>query len=100
MAFTKGGTDPKYRTRAHRLKVAEYKRDLAREGALQCTARECLLESRDITNPDGRQPDGLTAGHNDDGDQYDGPQHRICNVTDGARRGRAQQDQDAHRWIL
>lgn len=83
------GTNPKYQTREHRAKVAEYKRDLKRYGSLECTADICVFETRTITNPNGRERDGLHAGHNDDGTTYRGPQHNACNVKDGARRGNA-----------
>ena len=86
------GTDPKYRSPEHRRETQRLKRELARHGALECTAPVCLMPTRAITNPNGREPDGLQAGHNDDGVTYAGPQHARCNVTDGARRGRARQD--------
>jgi len=84
-------TDPKYRSKAHRDYLASLKRRLTREGYLECTATVCEYGDRTITNPNGSHPDGLTAGHNNDGVNYDGPQHRLCNVRDGARRGRARQ---------
>jgi len=93
MAFDRaGGTDPKYRTKEHRDYRAALIRQLQREGHLACTARTCVMPARTITNPNGNEPDGLHAGHNDQGDGYDGPQHRACNVSDGARRARAKQD--------
>lgn len=82
-------TNPKYRTREHRAYLAQLKRDLAKHGVLECTAKTCLFPTRAITNPNGRQPDGLTAGHADNGIDYDGPQHHKCNVEDGAQRARA-----------
>lgn len=91
-------TDPKYRTREHREYRARLVRQLKRDGHLTCTATECVLPSRDITNPNGRDRDGLHAGHNDDGTQYDGPQHNACNVTDGARRARARQTTTSLTW--
>lgn len=85
-------TDPKYQTREHRQYVAHLKQRLRIERVLWCTAERCLFDSRAITNGNGRDPDGLTAGHDDSGTAYDGPQHRACNTTDGARRARAKQD--------
>lgn len=85
------GTDPKYRTPEHRREVARLKALLRRHGTLECTAPVCLMPTRDITNPDGRDPDGLHAGHNDDGVTYAGPQHGRCNVTEAAVRARAKQ---------
>ena len=85
-------TDPKYRTRQHREYRATLVRQLHRDGYLTCTAKTCVMPTRTITNPNGRAPDGLNAGHADNGVDYDGPQHRACNVKDGARRGRAKQD--------
>lgn len=93
------GTDPKYRTPEH---IRERKRlvaELKREGSLQCMAVTCLMPSRTITNPNGRAPDGLHLGHEDDGVTVRGPEHNRCNVTDGSRRGRAKQDQPK-RWEL
>ena len=86
------GVDPKYRSREH---IAYRKRlvaQLKRDGHLNCTARVCVMPARTITNPNGNEPDGLHAGHNDAGDGYDGPQHRACNISDGARRARAKQE--------
>ena len=85
-------TDPKYRTRQHREYRAALVRQLHRDGYLTCTAKTCVMPTRTITNPNGRAPDGLNAGHADNGVDYDGPQHRACNVKDGARRARAKQD--------
>lgn len=94
-------TDPKYATREHRAIVATYKARLKRDGYLVCTARDCVFESRLIVNPNGRERDGLTAGHADNGIDYDGPQHRLCNVRDGARRGnRRSRGLDSTRWEL
>ena len=89
MTWPTGKTNPKYRTREHRAYLAELKRQLKEHGRLWCTAKTCVLPTRWITNPNGRQRDGLTAGHADNGVDYDGPQHHQCNVEDGARRARA-----------
>ena len=83
--------NPKYRTREHLAMVRAYKAELARVGWLTCTARECVMPTRTITNPDGSQPDGVTVGHADDGVAIDGPQHRRCNIRDGSKRARARQ---------
>ena len=99
----RGNADAKYRTREHRETRAAMVRQLKRDGWLTCTARVCLMPTRTITNPNGNQPDGLNAGHNDDGTDYDGPQHRACNVSDGGRRGRARQAGQVgplRRWVL
>ena len=90
--------DPKYRSKAHRAYVAGLKQQLRREGSLTCTAQPCLFDTRCIVNPNGSAPDGLTAGHADNGVDYDGPQHRLCNSRDGARRARARQDVTRLRW--
>ena len=87
------GTDPKYRTRRHREYRASLVAALKRDGYLTCTARVCVMPTRTITNPNGRAPDGLNAGHADNGVDYDGLQHRVCNLRDGAVRGRAKQDE-------
>jgi hypothetical protein len=86
-----GGTDPKYRTTEHKRYRASLVAQLKRDGFLICTARTCVMPTRHITNPNGRERDGLHAGHNDAGDGYDGAQHAACNVSDGARRARAKQ---------
>lgn len=88
MTWATGKTNPKYRTKEHREYAASLKRKLKDEGRLWCTAPTCYFPTRWITNPNGRQADGLTAGHNDDGITYAGPQHHKCNVEDGARRAR------------
>lgn len=96
MAFPKrSGTDPKYQTREHRDYRARLLTQLRQDGYLICTAKVCALPTRHITEPNGRKRDGLHAGHNDEGTNYDGPQHNVCNVKDGARRARARQDQPA-----
>lgn len=89
------GTDPKYRTPEHRRETQRLKRELQRYGVLECTAPVCLMSSRAITNPNGRDPDGLHAGHNEDGVTYAGPQHNRCNVTEAAVRARATQGETA-----
>ena len=94
---TRPGTDPKYRTKQHRDYRAGLVRQLKRDGYLICTAAVCVFDTRMITNPNGRARDGLHAGHDDSGTQYDGPQHNLCNVRDGARRARAKQDAPV-RW--
>lgn len=93
-----GGTDPKYRTREHRERRAHYVRRIQAGEPLDCTAPLCVFGRMPITNPDGRDPDGLHLGHNDDGVTYAGPQHRACNVKDGARRGRARRDVTTLQW--
>ena len=96
----RGDPDPKYRTPGH---IAYRKRlvaQLKRDGALTCTARHCVMPTRAITNPNGQAPAGLTAGHADNGVDYDGPQHRACNLRDGAVRARARQDEPLRRWVL
>jgi hypothetical protein len=91
-------TNPKYRSRKHIAYTKHLKQRLKDEGHLTCTAKVCVMPSRTITNPDGREPDGLTAGHADNGVDYDGPQHRQCNAKDGAKRARARQDTTQLTW--
>jgi hypothetical protein len=100
----KAGTDPKYQTAEHRnLRAALVRRIKAGE-ALDCTAKVCVLNRAPITNPNGNAPDGLHLGHEDDGITYAGPQHRACNVKDGARRGNARArgagGNLVRRWVL
>jgi len=92
------GTQAKYRSAEHREYRESLVRDLERDGFLTCTADECVMPTRIITNPNGRARDGLHAGHEDDGITYRGPQHFACNVKDGAKRGRARQGVTRLRW--
>jgi hypothetical protein len=87
----KPGTNPKYRSKQHRDYRATLVAQLKRDGYLVCTAAVCVFDTRTITNPNGRDPDGLNAGHADDGVNYRGPEHRMCNLKDGSRRARAKQ---------
>lgn len=89
----KTGTNPKYRTPEHKRYRESLVAQLKRDGHLICTAAPCLFPTRHITNPNGRDRDGLHAGHNDAGTEYDGPQHNACNVRDGAVRARAKQNE-------
>lgn len=91
-------TNPKYGTRQHRALSAEYKRLIIAGHVLTCTAKPCLLKAG-IANPNGNDPDGVTVGHADNGVDYDGPQHRKCNIDDGAKRGRARRGRAA-RWVV
>jgi hypothetical protein len=93
-------TDPKYRSREHRELRGHYARRLKAGEVLECTATPCVMPTKAITNPNGNDADGLHLGHSDDGVTYAGPQHRACNVKDGARRGRARQDEGADWWPL
>lgn len=91
-ASTRGaGTNPKYRTREHRELRAHWVRMIVTGHEVWCTATECVFPSRLMTNPSGREPDGLHLGHEDDGVTYRGPQHNRCNVRDGSKRARAKQ---------
>jgi hypothetical protein len=96
------GTQAKYRSPEHRrLRAALVARIKAGE-ALDCTAKVCVF-GYPITNPDGRAPDGLHLGHEENGVDYAGPQHNACNVKDGARRGNARSRGIAEaprRWVL
>ena len=95
--------NPKYRTPEHLAMVKAYKAELRQRGVLTCTARECVMSTRSIVNPDGSKPDGVTVGHADNGVDIDGPQHRACNIRDGSKRARARQAKDAstlRRWVL
>jgi len=87
------GTHPKYRTPEHKRYRESLVAQLKRDGYLICSATECVLPTRHISNANGRDRDGLHAGHNDAGTEYVGPQHAACNVKDGARRARAKQNE-------
>lgn len=88
---TRGGTGTaaKYRTAEHQRRRKALVLQLKRDGFLWCTATECLFDTRAIVNPNGRERDGLHLGHEDNGVDYRGPQHNLCNVRDGAKRGNA-----------
>lgn len=95
-------TDPKYATREHRAQVAAHKAAIARDGYVMCAAVECLLPNRVITNLNGNDPDGVTAGHNPDGVTYNGPEHRTCNGHEAAvRANRRSRGMDTpRRWVV
>jgi hypothetical protein len=95
-----GPANPKYRTREHRDLRAHYVRRLKAGEVLVCTATECVMPTRAITNPNGRARDGLHLGHADDGVTYAGPQHNACNIKDAAVRGRAKQEAPSGLWVL
>lgn len=82
-------TDPKYRTKQHRDLRQHYVDRINAGEALPCTAADCLFNGDPIVNTNGNDPDGLHLGHADDGITYAGPQHRLCNLRDGAVRGSA-----------
>lgn len=86
-------TAAKYRTPEHRAQRAAYEAQLARDGYLVCAQPVCLHRDRTIL-PGMR----WCAGHNDTGTAYLGPVHFRCNVTDGAKRGRARQGASRLRW--
>lgn len=81
------GTRSKYRNPEHVRYRKQLVKQLERDGYLICTAKDCVFDDRTITNPNGNAPDGLHAGHEDNGADYAGPQHNLCNVRDGAKRG-------------
>lgn len=89
MTWTPKPTKAKYRSREHRHLRAHYVGLLRAGIPLDCTAKVCLLGRAPITNPDGNAPDGLHLGHADNGTDYAGPQHRVCNIEDGAQRAHA-----------
>ena len=80
---------------AHRRERAKYV-SLIKAGVLV----PCVLCGHPITNPRGREPDGLHLDHTPDRSGYRGPSHNACNVRDGARRGRAKQSQKPRRFTL
>lgn len=97
----KPGTAAKYRTREHRERRAQLVRKINAGEYIECVAPLCVMPTRQITETDGRLPHGLNLGHEPDGITYRGPEHRACNVKDGARRGRARQgNATPRRWIL
>ena len=95
-------SNPKYRTPEHRAYLASLKRELHARGYLVCAAARCLFASRLITNPHGRDTDGLTAGHLPDGVTYNGPEHRACNLHEAAVRAnrRSRGLERPTRWVL
>ena len=94
----RSGSAPKYRTPKHRQERERWVRVLERDGTVQCAQPVCVMPTRAIHN-------GQTwhLGHADNGVDYIGPVHPLCNVKDGARRGRAKQDAGParpRRWSL
>lgn len=79
--------NPKYRTKEHRDARAAMKAQLERDGSAQCAQPICLMRTRLILP-------GMhwCAGHDETGTRYIGLVHRLCNVRDGAKRGRARQN--------
>jgi hypothetical protein len=103
----KPGTAAKYRTKEHRDLRAHWVRRINAGEYVECTADECVLDSRQIANTNGRDRDGLHLGHENDGVTYRGPQHNACNVRHGAQRGNARSrglDQPLprtpRRWVI
>lgn len=86
-------TAAKYRTKAHRDARAAMKAQLEQDGSAQCAQPVCRMRSRLIFP-------GMAwcAGHDDTGTHYIGPVHALCNVKDGARRGRARQTSTRLTW--
>lgn len=102
MPWAKSKPDPsKYRTPAHKAVLAAYKQAIRANGYVLCAAVECVFPSRAITNTNGSQPDGVTAGHTPDGVTYNGPEHRRCNNHDATVRGnRSPVRTSPRRWVL
>src|SRR4051794_7080107 len=96
------GTAAKYRTKEHRDYRNSLVRQLKQAGYLICTATTCVFDERTITNPNGRDPDGPHARHNEAGPEYVGPQPNACNIRDGAKPGNARSPglQQTTRWAL
>lgn len=89
------GTDPKYRTPQHRATRKRWAATIKRDGYATCAQPVCVMPSRTIEHGEAWH-----LGHADDGVTYIGPVHPLCNVKDGARRGRARQDEGVRRWAL
>lgn len=86
-------TAGKYRSPEHRAARKALEAQLARDGHLTCAQPVCKHGDRTIT-PGMR----WCAGHDDTGTTYIGPVHLRCNVSDGAKRGRARQNTSRLRW--
>lgn len=105
MAWAPAPTNPKYRTAEHRNRRAQLVKLLNAGQVLQCCEDHCLFDSRDITNPNGSQDDGLHLAHERDGVTYRGASHRACNLHDAGKRanlrsrGLSDQVQNS-RWVL
>lgn len=80
-------TNPKYRSKQHRLTRERLIKELRRAGHAQCAQPICIMPTRTITPG---MPVHL--GHDDTGTTYIGLVHAQCNITDGARRARAKQN--------
>jgi len=88
----------KYRSKEHRQRRADLVRRINDGEPLECQADVCLFDREPITNTNGMDDDGLNLGHEDDGIHYRGPEHRACNLHDGAVRGRARQGETNLQW--
>ncbi len=62
-------------------------------GEVACHAVDCLLPSR-LIEPGSE----WHLGHNRAGTEHTGPEHWLCNVTDGARRSHVQPDTWSIDW--
>ena len=87
-------SNPKYRTKAHRMERAKYVQQMERTGYLVCAQPMCVMPTRII-----QAGQAWHLGHDDTGTQYIGPTHAYCNVRDGAKRARSRQDRP-QRWPL
>ena len=82
--------------RAHQLERERWARHLAKHGAVDCHAIDCLAPTRTIL--DGEEWD---LGHNPSGSAWTGPEHPTCNRSEGASRGnKARGETEVRRWVL
>lgn len=103
MAWAASPTNPKYRSAEHRRERARLAKLIDSGHALDCTAKVCLFDRSPIIDSNGNHDAGLHLGHEDDGINYRGPEHRMCNLHDAAKRANLRSrgvKQTVTRWIL
>lgn len=88
-------SNPKYKTRQHRMERAKWAKLMAAQGYLVCAQPVCVMGDRTIG-----KGQAWHAGHDETGTSYIGPVHAECNVKDAAVRANQRSQGVTHRWAL
>jgi hypothetical protein len=86
--------------REHRAEKARLNPIVEQHGAL-CHAKRCLMSSRVI--PPGTRSDEWDLGHTIDRTRWTGPEHPLCNRSEGATRGnkaRKRPSKSRPAWVM